>query len=145
MKMMTRTVLFAGLALTSLAACKKAPPPPPPEVPAPPPLAFAGLELGKSVDASMRVVAPTDVFGLRDTIYASVATTGTATSAALGAVWTYNDGQLVDSTTVQIQPTGPANTQFSIIRGSAWPEGKYKVSISLNGVAASEKEFEVKR
>jgi len=143
----TRVVLIAGLTLTSLAACNRASPPPPPaEVPPPPPpLAFAGLELGKGVDPSMRVVTPTDVFGLRDTIYASVATTGADTSAALGAIWTFGDGQLVDSTTVRIQPSGPANTQFSIMRASAWPVGKYKVSISLNGITVSEKEFEVRR
>src|SRR5690606_21448143 len=144
---LTRAVLLVGLVLTPLAACSRTPPPPPPaEVPPPPPpLAFAGLELGKRVDPSVRVTLPPAVRGGRDTLYAAVAAPGAASSGALGAIWTFNDGQLVDSTTVQIQPTGPANTQFSIMRGSAWPVGKYKVSISLNGVAVSEKEFEIKR
>jgi hypothetical protein len=91
------------------------------------------------------VIAPMMQFGVRDTIYASVATSGVATSATLTAKWTFQTGQTVDSTSIAIAPTGPANTEFHITKKSAWPVGKYKVAIILNGGVATEKEFEVKK
>lgn len=140
-------VLLGAAALTG--ACKKAPPPPPVQEQAPPPppapLAVTTVDLGKGVDADKRISAPATQFGLRDTIYASVATTGVASTATLAAKWTFGTGQLVDSTSVTIAPTGPANTEFHIIKKSAWPVGKYKVSILLNNAVATEKEFEVKK
>lgn len=134
--------------LVAVSACKgKEPPVPPPVVEpvAPPaPVAVASIVLGRAIGSDMMVTTPTAEFGVRDTIYASVATTGVAQSATLMAHWTFGDGQLVDSTSVPIAPTGPAVTEFHIIRNSAWPKGRYKVAIALNGAAAGEREFEVK-
>lgn len=152
--MRRHTWMVAGsmLALvTALGGCKKkAPPAPPPAAveappPAPPPLAFASVELGKGIGPDKKVLAPVIQFGLRDTIYASVATTGVAAAATVTAKWTFQTGQTVDSTSIAIAPTGPANTEFHITKKSAWPVGKYKVAIMLNGALAGEREFEVKK
>ncbi len=145
-----RTLIAAAAILTTVAACKKAPPPPAPEAqqPAPPPpapVAVGAVELGRAIDAAKKVAAPLATFGLRDTIYASVATTGAAASATLSAKWTFQTGQVVDTATVAIAPTGPAQTEFHITKKSAWPVGKYKVAILLNGQPAGEKEFDVKK
>jgi hypothetical protein len=114
--------------------------------PAPVPLAVQTVELGKGVGPDKRVTTPTTTFGVRDTIHAAVSTTGAAPNATLGAIWTFGPGnKLVDSTTVPIAPSGPAVTEFHIIRTSPWPTGKYKVAILLNGQPTQEKEFEVKR
>lgn len=132
----------AGAALIVLAAaCKKAPPPPPA---APPPVAVASVDLGKQIGADNRIVQAMTTFGVRDTIYASVATTGAASSAVLTAKWTYQTGQTVDSTATTIAPTGSAQTEFHIVKASPWPVGKYTVTIWLNGQAAGAKDFEVK-
>lgn len=142
--MRSLTVLAAGLLLA--AACKPKPQPAPPPPPPPPPVAVEKLDLGKSVMADKMVMNATDTFGVRDTIYASVGTTGVASNATLTAWWTFDKtGQTVDSTTVTIAPTGPAQTEFHIMKTSAWPLGKYKVTILLNGAATKDKEFEVKR
>ena len=103
------------------------------------------VDLGKAIGADKRVTAAATVFGVRDTIYASVATTGVAASAVLTAKWTFQTGQLVDSTSQSIAPTGPATTEFHIVKQSAWPVGKYKVAVSLDGGLPVEKEFEVKK
>lgn len=126
---------------------KKAPPPPPPapEPAPPPPVALGGVELGRAIGADKKIVAATTVFGVRDTIYASAATTGVAASATLTAIWTFQTGQRVDSTSQPIAPTGPANTEFHITKKTAWPVGKYKVAISLDGGPPIETEFEVKK
>ncbi len=43
-----------------------------------------------------------------------------------------------------IAPTGPAATEFHIAKGSAWPAGKYKVEIAVDGTPAGTKDFEIK-
>ncbi len=137
----------ASLAVLVLAAsaCKKAPPPPDPLPPPPAPVAVSSLELGKSIGADKRITNSESNFGLRDTIYASVGTTGASSGATLTAKWTHESGQTVDSTTQTIAPTGPATTEFHIAKASAWPVGKYRVWILLNGSPTMDKEFEVKR
>ena len=133
---------LAGAAIT----CKKAPPPPPPEAPpAAVPLSVSSVTLGKSVGADKSIAQPVTTFGPKDTIYASVATVGSASSATIAAVWTFQTGKVVIADTQAIAPTGPAHTEFHISKPKGWPVGKYKVSISLDGALAGAQDFEVKR
>ena len=149
MQFVSRHLGIAMLGLAVLAGgCKKKQPPPPPaavEPAPPPPLAVAGIQLGKAIGADKAVSTATMVFGVRDTIYASVGTTGVSSAATLSAKWTFQTGQVVDTSSVSIAPTGPATTEFHITKKSAWPVGKYKVAIMLNGGPAGEQEFEVKK
>ncbi len=141
-------IALLGLAVVAGGCKKKEPPPAPPVVvqPAPPPpVAVAGIQLGKAIGADKAVTAATSTFGVRDTIYASIGTTGVASAATLSATWTFQTGQTVDTNSVAIAPTGPATTEFHITKKSAWPVGKYKVAIMLNGMPAGEQEFEVKK
>ena len=140
-----------------LAACGKkeeAPPPPvattpPPATPTPPPAApeaavsVTSIDLGTAVGPDQKVTTPTTTFGAKDTIYAAVATAGSASNATLGAKWTYQDGQTVNDSSQTIAPTGPAVTTFHISKPDGWPTGNYKVEISLNGSAVSSKDFTV--
>jgi len=140
-----------------LAACGKkeeAPPPPvattpPPATPTPPPAApeaavsVTSIDLGTAVGPDQKVTTPTTTFGAKDTIYAAVATAGSASNATLGAKWTYQDGQTVNDSSQTIAPTGPAVTTFHISKPDGWPTGNYKVEISLNGAPVSSKDFSV--
>lgn len=105
-----------------------------------------GVDLGRSIDADKRVNdnAETDDFGRNDTIYASVATDGTASGAALVARWSFEDGQVVEESTQSIASSGPSITEFHISKPDGWPVGKYKVEILLNGQVVESKDFEVK-
>lgn len=137
---------LAALALLGAAvACKKATPPPAAEPPAVVPLSVTAVALGKQIGADKTVTQPMATFGLRDTIYASVATVGTSPDATLAATWTFQTGQVVKADTQRIAPTGPAATEFHISKPSGWPVGKYHVAITLNGVQAGAGDFEVKR
>lgn len=139
------SVIVAALAGAAV-ACKKAPPPPPPEAPpAAVPLSVSSVTLGKAVGADKSIAQPVTTFGPKDTIYASVATVGSASSATIAAVWTFQTGKVVTADTQAIAPTGPAHTEFHISKPSGWPVGKYKVSISLDGALAGAQDFEVKR
>ena len=144
---------FAALLAAAFAAtlaCKKAePPPPPPAAAAPAPTAVpAGVRvvsvtLGNAVGADKKVSAAMEAFGAKDTIYASVATEGTATAAKLTAKWSFGAGQAVKDEDQTIAPTGPAVTEFHISKADGWPKGDYKVEIQLDGVSAATKTFRV--
>lgn len=110
-------------------------------------LSVTGIELGKAVGVDKRVSMPMTTFGTRDTIYASVATSGAPPTATLSAVWSFSqDGQtaVVDSSTQSISPTGDAVTEFHVSRADAWPTGTYKVEVFANGASAGSRDFEVR-
>jgi hypothetical protein len=148
-------ILMASIAL--LFACKKEPPPEPapapaaqapaPEpAPAVVPFKVATISLGKAIGSDKTISEPATTFGPNDTIYASVASEGSAPSVTVKARWTYGDaGQLVSESEQTIAPTGPAATEFHISKPSGWPAGKYKVEISVDGTPAGSQDFEVKK
>jgi multidrug efflux pump subunit AcrA (membrane-fusion protein) len=154
------SLLVALAGAVALSACGKkeepAPPPPAtapapapaPTTPPPPaaaPVAVDSVDLGSAGDAtSNKITTPTTTFTPKDTIYASVATTGAAPNAELKAKWTFQDGQTVKETSQTIAPNGPANTLFKIEKPDGWPVGNYKVEILLNGTSTQTKEFSVK-
>jgi hypothetical protein len=106
-------------------------------------LRVADTELGRALGSDKRVTNETDEFRPSDTIYASVATEGTAANATLTARWTYEDGQVVDSTSRMIAPTGNAITEFHISKPSGWPKGKYTLHVLLDGREVATKDFRV--
>ena len=146
--------VFIGIVATAglVTACKpKAEPAPeaPPPATAPPPAPAAptlvSIELGKAIQADKRVVNPGTTFGRRDTIYVAVTTNGTMPNAAMTAKWTFQDGQVVDSTTQTVNLAGPATTEFHISKPTAWPAGRYKVEVTLNGAPLGQADFEITR
>jgi hypothetical protein len=156
-----RTTLLILAACLALSACKKkeeaAAPPPAPAVevstapavettPAAVPFHVLAVDLGKGLGADKKVTDPTTTFGPKDTIYASVASEGTASGVTLRAKWTYGDaGTVVHDENLSISPTGPANTEFQISKPTPWPAGKYKVEISANGATVASKDFEIQK
>ena len=101
------------------------------------------IDMGRSLNADKTINDNTDSFKPNDTVYASIATEGTAAAAALKARWTYQDGQIVDESTQTIAPTGAARTEFHISKPDGWPTGKYKLEVFLNGSSAATRDVEV--
>lgn len=101
------------------------------------------IDLGRSVSADKTISGSTDSFKPNDTIYASIATEGSALTATLKARWTYQDGQVVNESTQTIAATGDARTEFHISKPDGWPAGKYKLEVLVNGSSAAMKDFEV--
>jgi hypothetical protein len=101
------------------------------------------ITLGRSVGGDKAVTDRTDSFKPNDTIYASVATEGSAQSATLRAKWSFEDGQLVDESTQTIAPNNRARTEFHISKPDGWPAGKYKLEVFLNDQSADTKTFVV--
>jgi hypothetical protein len=163
-------ILIALTAAVALSACGKndesaspipAAPPPSASAPtmAPAPATTAGMapasgattaavtlsmvELGSTVDANNKILASGTSFAPKDTIYASVDTSGSGT-ATLAAKWSYQDGQTVHEDTKTINAMGPETTAFMISKPGGLPAGSYKVEISLNGNQVASKDFTVK-
>ena len=111
------TAALAALALA--AACKKAPAPPPPAetqpaAPAPAPEAkVSEIQVGRALGPYKRVLSPLATFGPKDTIFASVVTENVPAGAKLAAKWTFQTGQIVDTTT---QAVAAASRKWR------WPE-----------------------
>ena len=101
------------------------------------------VALRRGLGADKRVTTKTDEFRPKDTIYASVATEGSATSTTLTARWTYQDGQVVDSTSRTIAPAGSATTEFHISKPNGWPKGRYTLHVLLDGREVATKDFRV--
>lgn len=150
-----RNVAALALAMFALVACGRpdtettidsmatAAPPPPAATPT-----VTVIETGKSVGDNMRVTENLTTFAANDTIYLSVVTDNAPSTSTLTAKWTYQDGQVVDSTS---QPVAPASagsttsvTQFHIAKPSGWPTGTYTVDVLLDGASVGTRTIEVR-
>ena len=133
-------ILTALLLATALgAACSR---------PAPPPAAgsvvrVTDVDLGRTLGADKRVTDKTDSFKPNETVFVSVTTEGSASSATLKARWTYEGDQLVQESSQTIAPTGPAVTEFHVAKPDGWPKGSYKVEVFLNGNSVETESFKV--
>jgi hypothetical protein len=110
------------------------------------PLTVARLTLGNAVNAAHEVTHASNNFAFNEKIiYASVATEGRSSGATLNAKWSYLEGpgQLISSITESIATDGPAVTTFKVENPDLWPEGKYKVEISLDGKPVAHQDFEI--
>ena len=146
----TASLSFVLLSLALILGCSKseeppkpAPPAAPPQAAAPAPFKVVRIDLGKEVGADKKVAAPTTTFKPGDTIYASILSEGSAPKVELVARWTYGDGQLVNESTQNIAPTGPAATEFHIAKPDGWPAGTYKFELAANGASAGAQQFTV--
>jgi hypothetical protein len=107
-------------------------------------LKVTDVTLGRAIGADKAVTDSTDNFRPNDTIYASVATEGSAASTSLRALWTYQDGQVVNDSSHTIAPNNRERTEFHIAKPDGLPTGDYQVEIFVDGRSVEKKKFEVK-
>jgi len=107
----------------------------------------SSITLGDAVNSDHKVKKEVTSFSpSQKTIYVSVETTGNTPGATLSAKWTYLDkNQMIVSTSQSIIADSPSTTTFSMKNPDLWPEGKYKVDISVDGKPAASKTFDVKK
>ena len=109
------------------------------------PIRVSDIQVGKSHGPDKKIGDQTTSFGVRDTMHVAVITEGAAKDAKITTKWTYNGKQVVKELTETVTTTGGEGvTDFHVDKKTAWPKGKYKVDVSLNGVAAGSKDLEVK-
>ncbi|MDQ6885669.1 MAG: hypothetical protein M3068_00105 [Gemmatimonadota bacterium] len=117
--------------------------------PAPAPakaITVSTIDIGRHIGSDKHISHATDSFGVRDTIYASIITDGSADSAKIQARFTFDNGnKVVKDTTLVIRPTGGTTaTEFHIAKATPWPKGGYRLEVFLNGTSAGSKNFSVK-
>jgi hypothetical protein len=147
-----RSLALLSLALTVSACAKKeslpnadsaaaanAPPPLPPA-----PMAITAVDLGKTFTTENGIGDNTDSFNQRDSLYVSVQTDGVGTGL-VAIRWSTEAGKVIDSTSQNVTANGSGRTLFRTGQAKPWSVGKYQVDVSLNGVAAGSKTFEIKR
>ena len=105
----------------------------------------ASVMIGKRVGESKMITEPTFQFAPTDTVYVSVGTTGKADSVNLAAIWHFQSGKVVDSTSQTISPDGPESNEFHVLNPKGWPVGTYKVTIYADGDSVDAKTFAVKK
>ena len=108
-------------------------------------LKVAGVMIGKRIGENKLITEPTFQFAPADTVYVSVSTEGAPPSAELLAVWRFQTGQTVDSSSQTISPQGNENTEFHITNPKGWPVGTYNVTIYADGDSVDSKNFAVKK
>ena len=120
----------------------------PAAAPAEAPLTVAKLTVGNDVNAQHQVTRASNSFAPDNKmIYASVTTEGRSGGATLNAKWSYleGQGQLVSNISQSIATDGPSVTTFKVQNPDLWPEGKYRVEISLDGKPVTKQDFDIKK
>jgi len=103
------------------------------------------IELGRSINADHSIKDKSDTFQPSDTIYAAVETE-TLGSATVRIRWSFEDGQLAGEATQPIPSSGgEIRSAFHIFKPDGWPEGKYRLEVTLDSTVAGIKEFRVKK
>ena len=143
---MSYALAIALVGTIAIAGCKKkeepvvAPPaavepaPVPAEpAPAPMPVSATSVTVG-NMAAADKSVAAVGMFGVKDKIIVSVKTdAATPANAAIDAKLTFQDGQVAGQQTATVVAGGVDTTNIEFSNTNAWPAGKYKVDVTLNG------------
>lgn len=118
---------------------------------APAPMAMVStIETGKHIDVSTKRISDTaSTFAPKDTLYVSVVTTNATANTMIKTVVTFQDGQVVDSSSQVVVPPattgGTSVTEFHLVKSSGWPVGDYTVEVWLDGQSAGTRTLTVKR
>ena len=150
MKQLRFPLAIVAVAALALNGCgRKDEPPADSAVAAPAPAApmasVTTIETGKHVDANKRVVDTTTVFAPNDTMYVAVVTANATPSSTLKTLVTFQDGQVVDSSSQTVQ-SGPSSvTEFHLVKPGGWPTGDYTVEIMLDGQSVGTRRLTVRR
>lgn len=108
-------------------------------------VAVTDIDLGRSLNPDLTIKDNTETFRPGDVIYASIETKGSG-STTLQARWTAQNSQVIDDASRTITAgDDPTRTEFHISKPDGWPEGRYRVTVFVNGTEAAFKDFEVKR
>ena len=113
--------------------------------PAAPMASVTTIETGKHVDANKRVVDTTSVFAPNDTMYVAVVTANATPSSTLKTLVTFQDGQVVDSSSQTVQAGPSSVTEFHLVKPGGWPTGDYTVEIMLDGQSVGTRRLTVRR
>jgi hypothetical protein len=94
-------------------------------------LAVLKVDMGRHAGPDNKISDETATFGPKDTIYASVNTTGTAREGSVVSKWLFPDGSEVEQRADSASTTG--NLLFFITKPEGLPKGKYTFRVIVDG------------
>jgi hypothetical protein len=107
-------------------------------------LHVSNVMIGRQIGPGNRITEPTFEFAPKDTVYVSVATTGTGGAETLTAAWRSQSGEIVQKSSEPVPPAGE-NAQFSLAQPKGLKPGTYKVIVFLGGDSVETRVFAVKK
>lgn len=107
-------------------------------------LKVSNVMIGKSIGAANHVTEPTFQFAPADTVYVSIATTGSTGADHLTAAWRSQTGEVVQQSSEPI-PAAGQNVAFHWSQPKGMKPGTYKVVVFLGNDSADAKVFVVKK
>ena len=96
---------------------------------------IVSVTLGNALDPDKRVLIGKEKFVPKDTIYASVLSSGAHQGLTVSAKWTGPGNVPIANSEQALVPNGPTVTTFSIVNPDGWPVGDYQMIIAVNGQA----------
>ena len=106
------------------------------------------LVIGSTVTADHRVAHAVSSFKPAEkAFYASVSTNGKSLGGTLNAKWLYLEGKkplVISSVSQLISAETPSSTTFTVRNPNPWPQGRYKIEISLDGKSVASQDFQVR-
>lgn len=106
------------------------------------------LVIGSAVTADHRVAHAVSSFKPAEkAFYASVSTNGKSLGGTLNAKWLYLEGKkplVISSVSQLISAETPSSTTFTVRNPNPWPQGRYKIEISLDGKNVASQDFQVR-
>jgi hypothetical protein len=100
--------------------------------------------VGNAVDGYSLVITDNRSFTPKDTIYASVLSSGKHQGLRLSAKWLAPDGTQIADSSQPVVPTAGTATTFSIKNPEPWPVGDYQVLIGINGQTQRTETFSIR-
>lgn len=88
---------------------------------------------------------PTASFDPKDTVYAEIATNGTASEYTVYAKWVAADGAVLSDYGMRVNEPGLKRTVISLSKPDGWPTGDNRLEIAVNGEPQQVVVFKVQR
>jgi hypothetical protein len=105
---------------------------------------ISNMMIGRRIGPGNRITEPTFEFAPQDTVYVSVAMSGSGGADRLTAAWRSQSGEVVQQSSVPIGPPGE-NTAFHLSQPKGLKPGTYKVIVFLGGDSVETRVFAVKK
>ena len=96
-------------------------------------LSVLDIDIGRKAGPDQDVPEESETFAQRDTIYASVNTTGTVRPGAITAQWLFPDGSVIDQQAQPATRDKDANLLFFLTKSGGLARGKYTFRVSVDG------------
>jgi hypothetical protein len=107
-------------------------------------LKVSNVMIGRRIGAANHITEPTFQFAPSDTVYVSVATSGSAGPDHLTAAWRAQTGEIVQQSSQPI-PAAGQNAAFQLSQPKGFKPGTYKVVVFLGDDSVDAKVFAVKK